>query len=86
ADSLFDEALQGAWGDKALLTILLALPSTGWVWNLAKRAGEAIEASYWKRLNILWSKEDDADPAYAVEKLIEAGRARASIHFIGYHL
>ncbi|CCD86689.1 conserved protein of unknown function [Bradyrhizobium sp. ORS 285] len=86
AESLFDEALQGAWGDKGLLTILLALPSTGWVWSLAKRAGEAIETSYWKRLNILWSKEDDADPAYAVEKLIEAGRARASIHFIGYHL
>lgn len=86
AEGLFDEALRGAWGDKALLTILLALPSTGWVWSLAKRAGEAVEGSYWKRLNILWSKEDDADPAYAVEKLIEAGRARASVHFIGYHL
>jgi len=58
----------------------------GWVWKLAKRAGEVIERSYWKRLNILWSKEDDADPAYAVEKLIEVGRARASVHFIGYHL
>lgn len=86
AESLFDEALLGAWGDKALLTILLALPSTAWIWSLAKRAGEAIEASYWKQLNILWSKEDDADPAYAIEKLIEAGRARASIQFIGYHL
>jgi uncharacterized membrane-anchored protein YhcB (DUF1043 family) len=86
AESLFDEALQGAWGDKALLTILLALPSTGWVWALTRQAGEAIEDSYWKRLNILWSKEDDADPAYAVEKLIAAGRARAGIHFIGFHL
>lgn len=86
AESLFDEALQGAWGDTALLTILLALPSTGWVWALARRAGKNIEDSYWKRLNILWSKEDDADPTYAVQKLIEAGRARASISFIGYHL
>lgn len=86
AERLFDEALQSAWGGKALLTILLALPSTGWVWALTKRAGEAIEASYWKRLNVLWSKEVDSDPAYAVEKLIEAGRARASVAFIGYHL
>ncbi|TWB93196.1 Xre family transcriptional regulator [Bradyrhizobium macuxiense] len=86
AEGLFDEALRGAWGDKALLTILLALPVTGWVWALTRRADEAIEGSYWKRLNILWSKEDDADPAYAVEKLIEAGRARAAVHFIGYHL
>jgi hypothetical protein len=54
---LFDEARQGAWGDKALLTILLALPSTGWVWSLAKRAGETNEGSYWKRLNILWSEQ-----------------------------
>jgi hypothetical protein len=86
AERLFDEALQNAWGDKALLTILLALPSIGWVWALTRRAGEAIERSYWKRLNILWSREDDSDPAYAVEKLIEAGRARASVTFIGYHL
>ncbi|MGY3591735.1 hypothetical protein ACVIGB_008684 [Bradyrhizobium sp. USDA 4341] len=35
---------------------------------------------------IRWSKEDDADPTYAVEKLIAAGRARAALHFIGYHL
>jgi transcriptional regulator with XRE-family HTH domain len=86
AEGLFDEALRGTWGDKALLTILLALPSTGWVWALASRAGKNIEDSYWQRLNIRWSKEDDADPAYAVEKLIEAGRARASVSFIGYHL
>ena len=85
-EGLFDEALREAWGDKALLTILLALPATGWVWALARRAGEAIEGLYWKQLNILWSKEDDADPAYAVEKLIQAGRARGSVHFIGYHL
>lgn len=86
AEDLFDEALQEAWGEKALLTILLALPSSGWVWTLARRAGKAIEGLYWKRLNILWSKEEDADPAYAVEKLIEAGRARASVHFIGFYL
>ncbi|MEZ2142245.1 XRE family transcriptional regulator [Bradyrhizobium sp. DN5] len=86
AEGLFDQAQREAWGDKALLTILLALPSTGWVWALASRAGENIEDSYWKRLNILWSKDDDADAAYAVEKLIEVGRARASVSFIGYHL
>jgi glycerol-3-phosphate O-acyltransferase len=48
--------------------------------------GRGCRGSYWKRLNTLWSKEDDADLAYAVEKLIEAGRARASVHFIGCRL
>src|SRR5262249_5905423 len=85
AEALFDEALQGAWGDKAILTILLALPSAGWVWTLARRAGKVIERSYWTRLNMLWSRED-ADPAYAIEKLIEVGRARASVQFIGMQL
>jgi hypothetical protein len=86
AESLFDEALQAEWGYEAILTILLALPSTDWVRKLAKRAGETIEAAYWKRLNVFWSKGDDSNPAYVVKKLIEAGRARASVHFIGYHL
>ena len=73
-------------GFKAILTILLALPSTDWVWKFAKRAGETIEASYWKRLNVLWSKGGVSNPAHPVEKLIEAVPARASVHFIGYHL
>jgi transcriptional regulator with XRE-family HTH domain len=86
AESLFDEALQAEWGNEAILTILLALPSTDWVWKLAKRAGVTIEATYWKRLNVFWTAGDDSNPEYVVEKLIEAGRARASVHFIGYHL
>ncbi|MDD1537407.1 MULTISPECIES: helix-turn-helix domain-containing protein [unclassified Bradyrhizobium] len=85
-EALFDEALRNTWGEDALLTILLALPSAGWVWQLAKRAGETVEERYWKKLPLQWNREDDSDPAYAVEKFIEAGRARTSVHLIGLHL
>lgn len=86
AESLADEALKEGWGDQSVLTILLSLPSTEWVWKLAERAGPAIEASYWRRVRVLWSQNDASDPSYAVEKLIEAGRARDGVHLIGYHL
>jgi uncharacterized membrane-anchored protein YhcB (DUF1043 family) len=86
SEDLFDEALRGAWGEKALLTILLALPWAGWVWQLAARAGATVENAYWKRTAIQWNREEGLEPTYAVEKLIQAGRARASIHLIGMYL
>ncbi|MBB4395075.1 helix-turn-helix transcriptional regulator [Bradyrhizobium sp. ERR14] len=86
AEKLFDEALRDAWGEKALLTILLALPWSGWVWELARHAGDNTESAYWKRTHLQWPREPDFEPAYAVEQLIKAGRARASINLIGMYL
>src|SRR5262249_4658735 len=86
AEQLFDRAQQEEWGERDVLIIVLALPPVGWVWALAQRAGLATEKAYWRKVNVLWSRDDDSDPAYAVERLIEAGRARESVHLIGYHL
>jgi transcriptional regulator with XRE-family HTH domain len=86
AEGLADEALRNGWGERAILTILLALPSTGWLWAIAKRAGPTIEGEYWKKVPVLWAKDDDSDASYAVDMLIAAGRARDSVHLIGYHL
>jgi transcriptional regulator with XRE-family HTH domain len=86
AEGLAGEALQNGWGERAVLTILLALPSTKWVWAIAKSAGPTIEAAYWKKVPILWAKDEDSDTSYAVEMLIAVGRARDSVHLIGYHL
>ena len=85
AEDLADEALRSGWSERAILIILLALPPTEWVWAIAKRAGFAIEAAYWKKASTFWMRDDDSDVSYAVEKLIEAGRARDSVHLIGYH-
>ncbi|MDF0579227.1 helix-turn-helix domain-containing protein [Bradyrhizobium yuanmingense] len=86
AEALFEEALQDGWGEPALLSVLLPLPWSDWVWRLAGRAGTATENAYWKTTRIQWSRDEEFEPACAVEKLIEAGRARASIHLIGLHL
>jgi len=53
---------------------------------MLNRAGEAVEHAYWKATRIQWNRDEEFDPTYAVEKLIEAGRARASIHLIGMYL
>jgi transcriptional regulator with XRE-family HTH domain len=86
AEGLADEALQNGWVERAVLTILLALPSTEWVWAIAKRAGPDIESGYWKRVRVLWAKDDASDASCAVESLIAAARARDSVHLIGDHL
>ena len=86
AEGLANEALRNGWGERAILTILLALPSTGWLWAIAKRAGPMIEGEYWKKVPVLWVKDDKSHASYAVDMLIAAGRARDSVHLMGFHL
>jgi transcriptional regulator with XRE-family HTH domain len=86
AEALFNEALQDGWGNKALLSVLMPLPWWGGVWRMLNRAGEAVEHAYWKATRIQWNRDEEFEPTYAVEKLIESGRARASIHLIGMYL
>jgi hypothetical protein len=82
AQSLIDRARAEAWGERALLIILHALPQRRWVWDQAIAAGSDIETAFWDTTPIWWIDEGE-ETAYAIQKLITAGRARYALHLAG---
>ena len=83
---LLSRAEREHWGTDAILTVLRALPITRWTWDQAHLAGPEIENLYWKRAPALWMEGDVDDVVFMANKLIEAGRARPALHFVGHHL
>ena len=74
------------WGSDALLTILRALPVTRWTWEQVHLAGKDVEDLYWKKTAALWMEGDVDDVVFMANRLIDAGRARQALHFVGHHL
>lgn len=79
SEALLAMARAGSWDDAALLDILSALPSEQWTWDQAARLGSDIEGLYWRRASTLWMGEDCDETAFAIRKLIAAGRARHAV-------
>ncbi|MGI4861646.1 MAG: helix-turn-helix domain-containing protein [Janthinobacterium lividum] len=76
---LIAKARTQAWGDTALLTILLALPIARWTWDQVAKIGGEIETDYWHRTSVFWTSEDLGDIAYAIRQLIDVGHARHAL-------
>jgi transcriptional regulator with XRE-family HTH domain len=85
ADRYLKLASEEKWDDKAILTVLRAIPSDKWAWSKARNAGAAVEIAYWQRAPI-WIEGDDADVAFALEHLLAVGRARFGVHLVGFEL
>ncbi|WP_244425787.1 helix-turn-helix domain-containing protein [Rhizobium etli] len=83
AEALLAQVKEGGGADDAILTILLALPVSSGTWLLAGQIGAEIEAQYWRKAPILLVDEEPADTAFALNKLIEVGRARHAVHLVG---
>lgn len=86
AKRLLARACTNNWSDLAVQTILFALPSEAWVWDMAKESGEQVELEYWKRMPILKTKAEDAEVPFVTNHLISVGRARDAVHFLGFQI
>jgi hypothetical protein len=82
AQALIDRAPVEEWGERALLIILRALPQRRWVWDQAAAAGPDTETAFWNTSPI-WRIEGGEEAAYAIQKLIAAGRAQHALHVAG---
>ncbi|AUW47192.1 hypothetical protein CUJ84_pRLN3000054 (plasmid) [Rhizobium leguminosarum] len=82
-EALLAQVRESGATDDAILTILLALPVSSGTWSFAQQMGVNLETQYWKKAPILWVDEEPADTAFALNKLIEVGRARHAIHLVG---
>jgi hypothetical protein len=78
------KAASKRWGVEATFRILRALPECRATWDLAAVAGKQVEDMYWGRRDVSWIMVAGGDLVFAVEKLIEAGRARYAVHVIGH--
>ena len=86
APDLLDEMERIGASKEVILEILLALPQSSGVWLLVQQTGADIETLYWKRVPILWIDRELEDTRFAVNKLIEVGRARHAVDLVGLRL
>lgn len=83
AADLVHRAHSENWGEDALMTILRALPVSRWTWNQVAALGSEIEVTYWRSAPVFWVSEDSEDIAYAIQMLINVGRARHALPLAG---
>ncbi|MDR5815078.1 helix-turn-helix domain-containing protein [Caballeronia sp. LZ033] len=73
-----------SWGGAALLTILHALPLDRSTWSEVAKAGGEIEEAYWRQVSVFWASEDENEVEFAVQRLIDVGRARSALWLAGH--
>ena len=86
AAELLARATREKWGNQALLVTLRAIPSRRWTWEQARASGDDVETLYWKRTPTLWIEGDVSDTIFALNKLLEVGRARHALELVGREL
>jgi transcriptional regulator with XRE-family HTH domain len=86
ADKLLDKAVKGKWGDLALQRLLLSLPKTEHFIQRAEKIGGEVEKEYWAKLEIFQINVPPPARPRVVERLLEAKRGRATVHFAGQYV
>ena len=82
---LWGRALAEAWGDDALLRIARALPAKPETWAAVAAVSAELEEAYWRTLTVYQIPADGLTEA-ASGKLIDLGRARDLLGWLGQHL
>ena len=85
ANKLLDRAKNEHWGAEAVTRVLCALPAQRWVWDCAA-ADSAVSSLYWKRVHPFLINGDAGEVTFAIERLIEAGRALHAIDLAGHNV
>lgn len=83
--ALWGQALAEVWGGDALLRIARALPANPETWAAVAAVSADLEEAYWKSLTVYQIPADGLTEA-AFGKLIDVGRARDLLGFLGQHL
>jgi len=84
AHAMLARARAEAWESDAVVLALLALNATPSVWKIASTFDAAVEDQYWKKVPIFFMRDDVADVAFAIDKLIHAARAHDAVALAGH--
>ena len=83
---LWEKAKQENWGDTAELRIVKALPHTPETWNRIAARSNSLEQAYWQTMPPPYQAPTDTDFGWVVTKLVDAGRSRDAMGWLGHNL
>lgn len=75
SESVLEMATEKRWSEAAIISLLLALPPESRVWMKAASFGDPIRRAYWERTNFFPHGESSEDKLYAIEQMMQVGRA-----------
>jgi len=76
------QAIEDEWGETAEVRVTLALPTAAPTWAAVAARSASLQRAYWKALQIYWLPKD-IEPEFVVDQLVDVGRARAAISWLG---
>jgi transcriptional regulator with XRE-family HTH domain len=86
ADKVLDQAIKEKWGDLSLERLLLSLPKSEHFIKRASVIGGDVETAYWAKIVIFQISVSASFRPLIVERLLQAKRARATVHFAGQYV
>lgn len=72
--------------DSQFMALLTLAPFTENTWAVASGLGAELAAAYWREVPVGWARLSDEERDIAVEKLLSAGRPRATFQMIRFDL
>jgi hypothetical protein len=82
-DTFLSRAEVKSWSKETIMNTLLLMPISKRTWERAASFGSEIEDLYWSRTDIPGIPGDTETVAFALRKLLAAGRARHATHLAG---
>jgi transcriptional regulator with XRE-family HTH domain len=70
------------WSEAAITSLLLALPSERRVWMEAASFGATVRRAYWQRASFSTHNQSSEDRLYAIEQMMDVGRARDLVELL----
>lgn len=84
-DRLWKMAMSEGWGESAELRIVRALPVTPSTWARIAARSPTLDRAYWTTLQV-YAIPNGSDLDQVAMKLIEVGRSRDAVSWLGHHL
>ena len=84
-DLLWKMATSEGWGERAELRIVKALPVSPSTWERIAARSPTLDRAYWTTLQV-YAVPNGSDLDQVATKLIEVGRSRDALSWLGHHL
>jgi transcriptional regulator with XRE-family HTH domain len=82
---IWQQAISEGWGEKAEVRIVQALPLIASTWSNIEARATSLSDAYWRTINN-YQIPSNADQSYVVDHLLNVGRARDAVSWLGHNI